>query len=186
MNFEEPDPCELQDELAPGPKEDDTITLNMTISRARMIEAISERAMGTMCRDYDEQSDLKRAVSKHVHAIVQARVEALIGELTEARIRAEFDHLAAEGWDVTDGYGSVKKRMTIREAILAHLTSRKDSYSGTPTRLSEIANEFIANTMKTQLTPEIDALKAQIKNTLNTNVVEAIRTALASAVGLKL
>lgn len=172
--------------IAPEPPPDSTPagTFTATVAREEIVALVAERFFAQMSGYYGHgDKGMREAVKDELTKLVREAAEEHIEEITRDAVSAALHDMLQNGWPKTDHHGREAGRLTVRDMALEQLT-KVDGYNR-ESHATKLAEEIFKETFKKELQPLVDEAKQRVRNALNKNVDEAIRTALLEGAGLR-
>jgi hypothetical protein len=143
---------------------------------ATLIRVIGDHVLASFYERLNER--LERALDEAVRAAVNEQAHLLAVEELRPRIRKVL-----EGeWLESDRYGD-SKRYSLKDMIAGYF--KPTSYGGGRSWATELMEKTIAEIMKAEFQPQIEAVRKELRTRLDTILGEKLALAVREAVGLR-
>lgn len=168
------------------------------IERDEVICAMASKVLDSYLKDDHEESTpsyLRTSMlAEQMRAALRERIDALASEVireffdttVKARIESCVDEVLAEGWQVTDHYGSAcGPRVDLKGRISDMLLKANGTVDRrTTTMVQQIAHETIQRVVTNEFAKEIDAARVELRKQLDAVVAGKFSETLKKAMGL--
>lgn len=181
---DEPDYSEPEVDAKPGEGETIAGTVSVDVSRDEIVKIIAERFYANLADNYGRGEGIRDVVKKTLARMVRDRAEAVINEITDKAVMDAVGSMIAEGWPVTDSYGSERGRMTIKQYVIEKLTKQRDSYQR-ETPIDKAVDALLNEGLRKELNPLLEQAKERMSKLLDNTVATALKKALLEGAGLR-
>jgi histone H3/H4 len=174
-------------EESAAPEKGDTVagTVSVQVGRDEIIKLVAERFYANIADTRDARNAMNAAVEKTLTRMIKKAAEERINAICDAEIHKAVGDMFANGWSKTDQYGNPKGTVTVKQVVIDNLTSKGDSHYD-KSFVQKSSAELFERLLKQEITPHVEAAKAQLKALLDKTVAESLKKALLEGAGLKI